>query len=468
MTEMTDKDSSTKKEKNAKIIKISLLVALIILLVAACVIILPYVKRITSMNQTELNEFLSKFDSALRKLGPLRYIFMILLQILQMILAPIPGGPVAVMMGFMFGTFWGTVLTILSTALGTALIIGCVKLFGMSFVNKFINSKEFEKLKFLHNSAKRDTLLFLLFLIPGTPKDLITFFAPFTGAKPKNIIVLASLARIPSIFLMVYLGDAVSEGNIVKSVIILTVAAVIGIVGIIFKDKVMPEHTESRIVKGKDTFIFDLDGTLLNTLTDLTNATNYALEKQGAAPRTEDQVRKAVGNGIGKLIERSLPNGKKNPDYEAVLSNFKEYYKEHCLDNTKPYDGIKEMLNYLRENGYKTAIVSNKADFAVKELCADIFPEVTVAIGESDGVRRKPAPDSVITALKELGSSKEKAVYIGDSDVDIQTAKNAGMGCISVTWGFRSEAFLNANGASVLVNSPHEIIDAIEKEKNRK
>ncbi len=456
-----------KKARIKKIIKITLLVLAIVLSVVACVLLVPYLAKLAKMNKEELNSALAAADAALRKLGPIRYILMMLLQIFQMILAPIPGGPVAVMMGFMFGPVVGTLLTIVSTALGTMLIIWCVERFGMSFVNKFINSKGFEKLRFLHNSSSRDALLFLLFLVPGTPKDLVTFFAPFTGAKPRNIVVLASLARIPSIFLMVYLGDAISDGNLVKSLIILTVAAVIGLIGIMFKDKVMPEYSDRRAVKGRDTFVFDLDGTLLNTLTDLTIATNHALEKNGFEKRTEDQVRKAVGNGVGLLIERSIPNGRKNPKFDVTLADFKEYYGEHCRDNTMPYKGIKELLSGLSERGYKLAIVSNKVDFAVKELCADFFPEVPVAIGESEGVRRKPAPDSVLAALKTLGSTSEKTVYVGDSDVDIQTAKNAGTSCISVTWGFRSAAFLNANGATALADSPEEIL-ALVDDKNEK
>lgn len=375
------------------------------------------------------------------------------------------------MMGFMFGPIVGTLLTIFSTSLGTMLIIWCVERFGMKFVNMFINSKGFDKLKFLHNPSGRDALLFLLFLIPGTPKDIITFFAPFTGARPRNIVVLASVARIPSIFLMVYLGDAISDGNLVKSAIILTIAAVIGLIGIIFKDKVMPERSEKKVVRGKDTFVFDLDGTLLNTLTDLTNAVNFALESVGYEKRTEDQVRKAVGNGIAKLVERSLPGGAKDPHFDEAFNVFKSYYGEHCLDNTHAYDGIYELIDGLKERGMKLAVVSNKADFAVKELCSKLFGQIPVAIGESENVRKKPAPDSLIAAVDALGSTLERTVYIGDSDVDIQTAKNAGVGCISVTWGFRSAAFLSANNASTLVDDPSEILAAVdtaaEKEKEK-
>lgn len=445
--------------------KIAGLIAAALFTVAVCILLIPYLAKLGKMNSEELNAALEVADNALRRVGPIRYILIVLLQIFQMIFAPIPGGPVAVMMGFMFGPVVGTLLTIVSTALGTLLIIWCVKRFGMKFVNMFINSKGFEKLKFLHDPSGRDTLLFLLFLIPGTPKDLITFFAPFTGARPRNIVVLASVARIPSIFLMVYLGDAISEGNLVKSAIILTIAAVIGLIGIMLKDKVMPERTEKRAVKGKDTFVFDLDGTLLNTLTDLTNAVNYALERVGYETRTEDQVRKAVGNGIAKLVERSLPQGAKDSKFDEALGLFKEHYAEHCLDNTRPYDGINELLDALTMRGMKMAIVSNKADFAVKELCSKIFPQIPVAIGESENVRKKPAPDSLLSAIDVLGSTPDRTVYIGDSDVDIKTAKNAGVSCISVTWGFRSAAFLSANDASALVDSPEDIIKAIDSLK---
>lgn len=460
-----------KSSRIRKTLKITGLIAAAVITVVICILLIPYLSKLGRMNKEELNAALETADTFLRRLGPIRYILMALLQIFQMIFAPIPGGPVAVMMGFMFGPIVGTLLTIFSTSLGTMLIIWCVERFGMKFVNMFINSKGFDKLKFLHNPSGRDALLFLLFLIPGTPKDIITFFAPFTGARPRNIVVLASVARIPSIFLMVYLGDAISDGNLVKSAIILTIAAVIGLIGIIFKDKVMPERSEKKVVRGKDTFVFDLDGTLLNTLTDLTNAVNFALESVGYEKRTEDQVRKAVGNGIAKLVERSLPGGAKDPHFDEAFDVFKSYYGEHCLDNTRAYDGIYELIDGLKGRGMKLAVVSNKADFAVKELCSKLFGQIPVAIGESENVRKKPAPDSLIAAVDALGSTLERTVYIGDSDVDIQTAKNAGVGCISVTWGFRSAAFLSANNASTLVDDPSEILDAVdtaaEKEKEK-
>ena len=207
-----------------------------------------------------------------------------------------------------------------------------------------------------------------------------------------------------------------------------------------------------------NTVIFDLDGTLLNTLEDLTDATNYALEQFKMPVRTIDEVRSFVGNGVRTLMVRAVPQGDANPQFEQVFDCFKTYYGEHCNDKTRAYDGVKELLQELKDKGFAVAIVSNKIDFAVKELQKKYFDGlVSVAIGESEGVLRKPAPDTVITALKELGKTKEGAIYVGDSDVDIMTAKNAGIPCISVEWGFRDRQFLIEHGGQNFIKEPKEI-----------
>lgn len=204
--------------------------------------------------------------------------------------------------------------------------------------------------------------------------------------------------------------------------------------------------------------IFDLDGTLLDTLDDLTDSVNQALSAFHFPARTKEEVRNFVGNGIGKLIERAVPHETNRETVKAVYDYFCDYYKEHCQDKTRPYDGIETMLDDLKKQGYKLAIVSNKADFAVKELNACFFEKwIPVAIGERQGVARKPAPDTVIEAMKELHMQKEDCIYVGDSDVDIKTAENAGLPCISVTWGFRDAAFLKENGAQIFASTPEEI-----------
>lgn len=214
----------------------------------------------------------------------------------------------------------------------------------------------------------------------------------------------------------------------------------------------------------KNTVIFDLDGTLLDTLQDLADATNYALRKQGMPERTIEEVRQFVGNGVRLLMIRAIPGGEENPLFEETFALFKSYYGEHCNDHTRPYEGIMELLATLREKGYAVAIVSNKIDFAVKELSKLYFQGIVpVAIGEKEGIRRKPAPDTVFEALKELGRTKEEAVYVGDSDVDIETAQNAGMPCISVLWGFRDQAFLKAHGASHYAEKAEEILKYVEE-----
>ena len=208
-----------------------------------------------------------------------------------------------------------------------------------------------------------------------------------------------------------------------------------------------------------ETIIFDLDGTLLDTLDDLRAAVNAALSFYGLKERTREEVRSFVGNGIAKLMERSIGD-KDFPHFADALQKFKEYYGEHCKDETKPYEGILSLLAQLKARGIQTAVVSNKADFAVKILAEEYFDGLLLdAVGENEcmGIRKKPAPDSLFAVMKKLGAKKETTVYVGDSEVDIQTAKNAGVDCISVTWGFKDRGFLIDNGASRLVDSPNEI-----------
>lgn len=211
-----------------------------------------------------------------------------------------------------------------------------------------------------------------------------------------------------------------------------------------------------------DTIIFDLDGTLLNSLEDLRVSVNYALFGFKYPKQTLDMVRRNVGNGIEKLMERSLPDGKDNVNYEVCLEIFKEHYKTHMSVNTKPYPHIIETLAALKSRGYKLAVVSNKFDAAVKPLCQKYFKSlIDVAIGQSKDTKKKPAPDTVYIALDELDSSAETSIYVGDSEVDIQTAKNSGMDCISVSWGFKTKEFLEQNGASVIIDTPLEIFNYI-------
>ena len=210
------------------------------------------------------------------------------------------------------------------------------------------------------------------------------------------------------------------------------------------------------------TAVFDLDGTLLDTLEDLYRATNAALEGHSLPRRSRDEVRMFVGNGVEMLIRRAVPAGCDEKTTLAVLVDFKTTYAAICEDHTRPYDGILDMLRALRERGIRVAVVSNKFDAATKQLCEKYFGDlVEVAIGERTGVRKKPAPDTVYEALKELGVTAEGAVYIGDSDVDIETARNCGMPCISVTWGLRDKDFLLQSGAKILVNTPERLLGVI-------
>lgn len=212
-------------------------------------------------------------------------------------------------------------------------------------------------------------------------------------------------------------------------------------------------------MKQFDTYIFDLDGTMLYTLDDLTASTNHAMRAYGMAEHTTEEVRMMVGNGVRKLIERAVPGGTGNLLYENVYKTFINHYLEHSLDTTRPYPGIMEMLAALKAKGRRMAVVSNKYCKATEHLCRTFFGEyISVAIGESADIRKKPAPDTVLEALRRLGVSKEGAVYVGDSEVDIATARNCGLPCISVLWGFRDKDFLVKNGGTTFAESPEEIL----------
>ena len=214
----------------------------------------------------------------------------------------------------------------------------------------------------------------------------------------------------------------------------------------------------------KDTIIFDLDGTLLNTLEDLHACFNKAITEYGYPKRTLEEIKSFVGNGIKKAIERALPNNIDEFELNKIVNYFRNYYEQHMLELTKPYDGIIEMLEVLKSNNYKLAVVSNKYDAAVKALCKNYFGKyIDIAIGESEGVRKKPEIDGVMKAIKELNSSIDNSIYIGDSDVDIKTAKNVGIPCISVLWGFRDKDFLIKNGGKFFAEKPKDIIKIIEK-----
>lgn len=208
------------------------------------------------------------------------------------------------------------------------------------------------------------------------------------------------------------------------------------------------------------TAVFDLDGTLLDTLEDLHLSTNAALAAHGMPARTRDEVRRFVGNGIALLIHRAVPAGTPLATEEAVLEDFRRHYAEHCDDHTTPYPGIEALLAHLRAAGTRLAVVSNKADFAVQELVARQFPGTFGAvIGENEaaGVRKKPAPDMVRVALERLGAGPEELVYIGDSEVDVQTAASCACPAVICSWGFRDRAALVSAGARVIVDTPAQL-----------
>lgn len=204
--------------------------------------------------------------------------------------------------------------------------------------------------------------------------------------------------------------------------------------------------------------VFDMDGTILNTLEDMTDSVNYTLRTFQMPERSLDEVRRFVGNGIPKLIGRAVPEGTDPIVTAKVLAFYMDWYVSHCEIKTRPYDGIPALLKKLREAGVRTAVVSNKADTAVAKLAALYFPDLfDYTVGAREGIANKPAPDSVLEVLRGLNCEKKNAVYIGDSDVDVATAKNSGLDCLAVSWGFRDVSFLKEHGASVIVHDPADL-----------
>lgn len=215
-----------------------------------------------------------------------------------------------------------------------------------------------------------------------------------------------------------------------------------------------------------NTVIFDLDGTLLNTLEDLADSVNHIMALHGFPERTVDEIRSFIGNGIPTLIRRSVPAGTDEATAEICTAEMKEYYKAHARIKTEPYDGIAELLSGLKRRNIRTAVVTNKAEPAAKILCDEIFGDMfTAVIGDNGVDRLKPAPDNVLRAIKLLDSEKENILYVGDSDVDMVTAENAGLTSVGVLWGFRDRDVLTANGADYVISEPSELIDIIEKSK---
>ena len=212
----------------------------------------------------------------------------------------------------------------------------------------------------------------------------------------------------------------------------------------------------------KHLLIFDMDGTILNTIEDITSAVNYILSKHDMPLRAVDEVKFFVGNGLKKTLLRSVPEGTDEAFVDSIYSDFTSYYKEHSRENTKPYDGIVECIHLLKDKGYKLAVVSNKRHEAVLKLCEEFFEGCfDMALGDQEGINIKPAPDMVYRVLDELGFSKEDALYIADSDVDIMTARNSGLDCITVSWGFRSREFLVQKGASVIIDKPADLLEIL-------
>ncbi len=211
-----------------------------------------------------------------------------------------------------------------------------------------------------------------------------------------------------------------------------------------------------------NTVIFDLDGTLLSTLDDIRDSANYALRECGFSERSLEEINNFVGNGTNYLMAKAVPENTPKDKLEECTKIYRNHYANNIDNKTAPYKGIMEMLEKMKDKGFKMAVVSNKFDSAVKDLCKKYFSDfLTVAIGESPEIKRKPAPDTLYEAMKQLNSSKEDCIYVGDSDVDVNTAHNAGIPCIGVDWGFRGRQVLEDEGADYIIDRPDEIFDIL-------
>lgn len=222
------------------------------------------------------------------------------------------------------------------------------------------------------------------------------------------------------------------------------------------------------MMKKYDAILFDLDGTLLDSLEDMKDSVNHVMREFGFPEHTTEEIRTFVGNGIRRLIERSVPEGTDPRTCEAALKAYRSYYNDHCMIKTKPYDGVPELLGALKKEGFAMAIVSNKNAEAVEEMREHYFGDlIPLAFGQSDAVPKKPDPSMVYAAADRLGIPKERCIYVGDSEVDIETAKNAGIDCITCLWGFREKEFLLAEGARVLAEAAEDILRVVGEEKER-
>lgn len=206
--------------------------------------------------------------------------------------------------------------------------------------------------------------------------------------------------------------------------------------------------------------IFDLDGTLLNTLEDLKDSVNVILKQHGYPERSLAEIRSFVGNGAGKLIQRALPPGSSQEEVKKCLAEYLLYYGEHSRIKTRPYEGIPELLKELKNKGIQMAVVSNKGENTVKELCEIYFPGyIAAAVGDLEGYKKKPEPDNINRAMKALAVEKEAVIYVGDSDVDIETARNCNLKSVLVSWGFREKGYLEKCGAVNIIDKPEELLD---------
>ncbi|HVI40143.1 MAG TPA: HAD family hydrolase [Anaerovoracaceae bacterium] len=218
-----------------------------------------------------------------------------------------------------------------------------------------------------------------------------------------------------------------------------------------------------------DTVLFDLDGTLLDTLDDLTDSINAVMQKEGYQLRTKEEIREYIGDGVKMLMERSLPQGTPENEILRCLTMFREIYQKNMLHRTKPYEEIPSMLKRLKEMEMKVGVVSNKPDEATGEMCRMFFNRnVDAAVGDNQERKKKPEPDNVYEVLKQLGSNRDKTLYVGDSNVDVRTAKNAGLDCVGVTWGYRSRETLIEEGADHIIDEPNQLITLIEKANTSK
>ncbi len=433
--------------KTGKILKIVIFAVFIAALLFLTIYFWPSI--ISLKEETVRVQFVNKIQN----LGFVGWLAMLGIQVGQIIVAFLPGEPVEIIMGIMYGTWGGLATCLLGIAIGSIIVYILAKLIGEPFIKLFINLDDLNKYKFLKDKSRVEATVFFLFFIPGIPKDALIYFAPALKIKPWRFFLIATFARIPSVITSTMVGEGISQNRWGFTIAVFAITAVISLAGILINRWYM-----KKLDKKKKCLIFDLDGTLLNTLGDLTVNVNRVLREKGYEERSQEEVRRFLGNGIKKLVELAAPQGISEEEYQQCYQLFLQYYFANLDTYTKPYDGIVEMLTKLKKQGYKIAIASNKHIDAVKKLSNKFFPDlIDLPLGVGGIIKPKPASDIIEKILSEFNLKNEDVIYFGDSEVDVETCLQNNLKCICVSWGFRDREDLIKAGATIIIDTPEDI-----------